>query len=182
VGATPTPVWEHASGSGAGQSTTSSITTISAGVAVADPVTVAWQLEDLQSFPPDYASSLARKIGITLPASDNTLGNPRQTSAPAAGDLSTGAKAGIGIGAAIGAAVIGISAVLLCLRKRRKAGTTTSGHNNSEMEDQDLSFKKTRWYFGGKWRSEVAAEPTQNELDSKAVHVVPGPPAELEAA
>jgi hypothetical protein len=49
------------------------------------------------------------------------------------------------------------------------------------MEDQDYSHSQRKWVSGGRWRNEVNAQKAQSELDSKTVHVVPGPPAELEA-
>ncbi|KAF2027723.1 hypothetical protein EK21DRAFT_91236 [Setomelanomma holmii] len=182
-GATPTPVYEY-SQSGSITSAISSITVVPSGSAIADPIVVAWQLDDLKSFPADYATSLARRVNITLlaaSASSSASAGPGPTSAPGPDGLSTGAKAGIGVGVALGAVIGGIAVVLLCMRRRRKAGTTDESPHVVEMEDQDRHFKEHKWFFGGKWRSEVNSEPTQNELDSKAVHVVPGPPAELEA-
>tara|TARA_R110002003_G_scaffold140_19_gene12877 strand:+ start:15480 stop:15998 length:519 start_codon:yes stop_codon:yes gene_type:complete len=158
----------------------SSITTISSGLAVADPIIVAWQQDDLTLFPPDYAKSLAQKLGITL-SNSATSTSPGPTSSPSSGGLTTAAKAGIGVGVVFGAAILGVAIVLLYLRRWRKDGTTPKEPRVAEMEDQDRHFGERKWFFGGRWRSEVNSVPTQSELDSKTVHVVPGPPAELEA-
>jgi hypothetical protein len=183
-GAIPTPVYEYSSRSGSIVSAISRIVTISAGIAVADPMIVAWQDDDFKLFPSDYASSLAQKIGITLakdPVASTRLGptSPAADEA-AAGGLSTGAKAGIGVGVVLGAAIIGVTIILLYMRRGRKAETTAEGAGVAEMEDQDGHLGERKWFFGGRWRSEVNSVPVQNELDSKTVHVVPGPPAELD--
>jgi hypothetical protein len=77
-GATPTPVYEYTP-SAVPRTATSSITTITTGFAIADPVIVAWQEDDLLLFPSDYATSVARKIGITLPSSTGKLGPTQST-------------------------------------------------------------------------------------------------------
>jgi hypothetical protein len=184
-GLTPTPVFEYTP-SLAPSSPTSSIVMITSGLAVADPVIVAWQVEDLVSFPSNYQTSLAQKIGVP-------------SSQPISNDLSTAAKAGIGVGAVLVAAIIGIILVILRIRKRRKHASTTQESGIAEMEDQDQNNTQRKWFFGGKWRNEayaegvheVPAEPVQreldsrivqNELDSRHVHIVPGPPAELDGS
>jgi hypothetical protein len=179
-GAIPTPVYEYSSQSGSIVSAISSIIAISAGLAVADPIIVAWQQDDFKLFPSDYASSLAQKVGITLapdPVSSTRSGPTN--SAPARG-LSSGAKAGIGVGVVIGVAIIGVTIVLLYMRRSRRAETTAEGVGVAEMEDQDVHLGERKWFFGGRWRSEVNSVSVPNELDSKTVHVVPGPPAELD--
>ncbi|KAH7066332.1 hypothetical protein BKA63DRAFT_389829, partial [Paraphoma chrysanthemicola] len=177
-GETPTPVFEVTSRIGSTLSATSSITVIPSGLAIADPITVAWQYDDLALFPTEYARSLAQKIGITLP----TPRSQETTSPPNTTGVSTAAKVGIGIGAVLGAAILGVVIVVLFMRRRwRKAEITSTESNLAEMEDQDGDHGVRKWFFGGRWRGEISAIPTQNELDSKTVHVVPGPPAELEA-
>jgi hypothetical protein len=164
--------------------TVSSITTISSALAVADPLIVAWQLEDLAVFPTAYAASLANKIGVSPTPRVQTVPDlPRETgAAPASHELSTAAKAGIGVGSAVGAIIIAIAIVFLWWRARRKRAVPTQENTHvPEMEDQDGNLAKRKWFLGGSWRSEAHAERTAQELDSKTVHVVPGPPAELEA-
>ncbi|KAH3916913.1 hypothetical protein HBI56_169470 [Parastagonospora nodorum] len=156
-------------------------------MAFADPVVVGWQDYDLQSFPDEYATSLARKIGIALPS------NTKSPSSQVSDDLGTGAKAGIGVGVAIGVAAIVIVIVFFFMQQRRK-------HDRArvelmpEMEGQGHKDRDRKWFFGGKWRNEVHAEAVPNELDSKhvdavpneldsrAVHVVPGSPVELDGS
>jgi hypothetical protein len=190
-GLIPTPVFEYTPSS-TPSSPTSSIVMITSGLAVADPVIVAWQAEDLPSFPSEYQTSLAQKIGVSLPA-----GTP--SSQPTSNDLSTAAKAGIGVGAVLITAIIGIMLVILRIRKRRKHASTIQESGIAEMEDQDQNNTQRKWFFGGKWRNEAHAEGVhefpaepvqreldsrivQNELDSRHVHIVPGPPAELDGS
>ena len=51
-----------------------------------------------------------------------------------------------------------------------------------EMEDQDEALAKRKWYLGGRWRSEVETKSKPQELDSRTVTVIPGPPVELDAS
>jgi hypothetical protein len=192
-----TPVYEYTPVS---RSPTSSIIMVTSGLAVADPVIVAWQAEELQSFPDDYRTSLAQRIGVSLPSSTlSSTPSSRSASAPPSSGLSTSAKAGIGVGAVLIAAIIGIILMILRIRKRRKYASTTQVSGVAEMEDQDQNNTQRKWFFGGKWRMEahaegvheIPAEPVQreldsrivqNELDSRHVHIVPGPPAELDGS
>ncbi|KAH7090803.1 hypothetical protein FB567DRAFT_437725, partial [Paraphoma chrysanthemicola] len=172
------------------------ITTVSSGSAAAGSVRVAWESSDLVKFPLDYAVSLAKRIGVDFtptptpssasipPTPASTSNFPRETGSSTA--LSTGAKAGIGVGVAVGALlVIGLIAAFLLIRRRKTRAEAVTNHDTSdetpEMEDQDRELGKRKWFLGGKWRSEAAVEHKPNELDSRAVHVVPGPPAELDA-
>ncbi|KAF2185534.1 hypothetical protein K469DRAFT_778477 [Zopfia rhizophila CBS 207.26] len=83
---------------GYSSSTASNITTVTLGMAVADPVVVAWELQDFSLFPTGYASSLAQKIGVSLestPTPATTSSLPQQTNPPSEPhNLSTGQKAG----------------------------------------------------------------------------------------
>jgi hypothetical protein len=162
----------------------SSITTVSTGIAIADPVIVAWQIDDIGTFPSEYVKSLVARYSIPTPASTSTptINALDPTTVPASDGLSTGTQVGIGVGVALAASLVGGLFIFWCLRRRRKAATMAEpGAVIPEMEDQDHIHTERKWYFGGRWRSEVDTQATQNELDSKAVHVVPGPPAELEA-
>ncbi|KAF2676246.1 hypothetical protein K458DRAFT_424867 [Lentithecium fluviatile CBS 122367] len=168
------------------------MTSIFTGLAVADPVVVAWASEDMSSFPSDYRTSLADRIGVVMnmdatPESTSSLPSQTQTGEsvpPIDPSLSTGAKAGIGVGVALGVAVIvGIVTLLRLRRRKRKSAVDSEQTGIPEMEDQDATNGRRRWFLGGRWRNEaeVRGVPTQ-ELDSKAVHVVPGPPAELDSS
>lgn len=162
-----------------------STTMLSTGLAVADPIVIAWQISDLGSFPPECATSLAKKIGVVLSNSaGNGTRNGTSEATPDAPGLNTGAKFGIGIGAALVVLTIVIATVMLCLKKRRKVKNQAAppGFTIAEMGDQDEDHAKKKWWAGGKWRSEATAEAEKQELDSKTVHVVPGPPAELDGA
>ena len=157
-----------------------STTMLSTGLAIADPIVVAFQIEDFKSFPSEYATSLAKKIGVVLSTDSVRLDTPSQPGTDVPG-LSTGAKAGIGVGVAVGALAFIIGIVLFCLRKRRKAKNQDpqQEHTIAEMADQDHDLAKKKWWSHGKWWSEASAQGEKQELDSKTVHVVPGPPQEL---
>lgn len=166
------------------QSTISNLTSLATGLAVADPVVVAWALQDMSSFPSDYRTSLASKIGIALvsgatPASSSSLPKETEDSVSTANPpLSTGAKAGMGVGIAVGVAVIAGILGLFWLRRRKRNQIIIA-----EMADQDETNARRRWFLGGRWRNEAEVRPTPTqELDSKAVRIVPGPPAELDSA
>jgi hypothetical protein len=159
----------------------SNTTAIATGLAVADQVIVAWQTDDLNLIPLEYASCLANEMGIALPDSTpttstssptNTSADPFKPSIP-----STGAKASTAVGAVLGAVIVIV--VTLCLRQRRNAVPVTRVSNIVEMEDPDRVLQERKWFFGWIWKSEVVGEPTRNELDSKTTHVVSGPAAEL---
>jgi hypothetical protein len=171
------------------------IKTISSGIAIADAVVVGWQLDDLSHFPSNYVSSLVQGIGDNLmpsassstpvPASSPTLS--QQTELPPAQSkaLDTGAKAGIGAAIGIGALLAGVGILLLYLRiKRRVTATTVARPETSipEMEDQDKTLTSRKWFLRGKWRSEHAGVERIQELDSRSVNVMPGPPVELDAS
>ena len=85
------------------------MTTLATGLAVADPVIVNWQMEDIGMFPNEYAKSLvARYTDVSAPASTSmsmtnalkptTAPAPAPTPAPESDGLSTGTQVGIGVG------------------------------------------------------------------------------------
>jgi hypothetical protein len=171
----------------------SNTTTITSGIAVADPIVVEWQVKDMSAFPSAYASSLADRIGVTLEMSPATpAGSPSlprhtntlsSTSTPAPlNGLSTGAKAGIGVGVALVLILIGCIIVFFLLKKKQEQTTSApAGADVAEMEDQDQTLASKKWYLFGKWRNEHAGEERTHELDSRTVNVIPGPPVELPA-
>jgi hypothetical protein len=170
--------------------TMSNTTTLSRGVAIADAIKVGWQSSDLSKFPPAYAASLAKAISVNFtptasPGTASTL--PREIGSPPPSALSTGAKAGIGVGAILGfILLLSLVFATLIIRKRRqkRAATTTDPAaiaETPEMADQDNDLATRKWYLGGRWRNEAEAKNQLGELDSRAVRVVPGPPPELDA-
>ncbi|KAF3049415.1 hypothetical protein E8E11_001068 [Didymella keratinophila] len=178
---------------------TTCVTTVSTGLALEEPLVVAWRDEHLLKFPTEYASSLAKRIGITLPT--NTASSistppspPLGTSTPS---LSTGSKAGIGIDAAIGAIAILGAVMSLSLRHRRKmrAAERPQEYNKAELDGQDQNMKKHEWWLfsseaenqSGRhgldsrpMHAEANALSSPTELEHQPVHIVPGPPAELD--
>jgi hypothetical protein len=77
--------------------------------------------------------------------------------------------------------IIAIVIAILFIRKRRKNKDATRNPDVPEMGDQNNARAEGKSFFGGKWRNEAHDEGVQNELDSKTVHIVPGPPAELDS-
>lgn len=171
------------------------IKTTSSGIAIADAIVVGWQMDDLSQLPSNYVSSLVQGIGNNLmasassstpvPASSPTLS--QQTELPPAQSkaLSTGAKAGIGAAVGIGALLAGVGILLLYLRRKRRVAATMVARPETsipEMEDQDKILTSRKWFLRGKWRSEHAGIEKIQELDSRSVNVMPGPPVELDAS
>jgi hypothetical protein len=174
------------------------------GIAIADPIVVGWEREDLTLFPTNYASSLAQRIGVpftassAVPASTSRLPQQTNSSSPSSASksphLTGGQIAGISIGVILAVALVGVGFFLLYTRKRRKA--TALGVNGSqlpEMEGQSSGIG--RWFWPGQWRPkskvqelnanvsdcELDGEGVRPELDSRAVVIVPGEPVELDA-
>ncbi|KAH7413892.1 hypothetical protein DE146DRAFT_783649 [Phaeosphaeria sp. MPI-PUGE-AT-0046c] len=170
--------------------TVSNLTTITSALAVADPLVVAWQVDDLASFPAAYATSLANKIGVApplLPSArvQDVPGLPSETASGTVSTttgISTAATAGIGVGCAVGALLIATVIIVMWFKKRRKVKHEPEDRAQiPEMEDQDVKLGKRKWFLNGNWRSEAEATGETQELDGKTLHVVAGPPAELEA-
>jgi len=159
----------------------SDITTLATGLAVADPVIVNWQIDDVGTFPSEYVKSLVARYSVPAPAGISTpivINGLVPTTTPASlpsspNGLSTGTQVGIGIGVAVAAAFVGSLTIFWCLRRRRERAANDVVI--PEMEDQDGGKSQRRWY------NELDAQAAQNELDSKPVHELPQPPAELEA-
>ena len=159
----------------------SDITTLATGLAVADPVIVNWQIDDVGTFPSEYVKSLVARYSVPAPAGISTpivINGLVPTTTPASlpsspNGLSTGTQVGIGIGVAVAAAFVGSLTIFWCLRRRRERAANDVVI--PEMEDQDGGKSQRRWY------NELDAQAAQNELDSKPVHELPQPPAELQA-
>lgn len=199
-------------------STVSNIVTVTSGIAIADPIVVGWQKHDLSQFPRDYASSLS---AFLAKGPDWVEATPSFNSDPTlqsnSDSLSTKAKVGIGIGAALGVLFFVLGIVVLLLRKRRKRIAASKEHCLPDARDGSNQQTEHWWNFGGLWRHEVSGDSSKHEmevehihhevatkanqneldskameneletrvakfeLDSKAVYIVPGPPAELES-
>jgi hypothetical protein len=156
---------------------------------------VVWESADFSKSPLAYAASVAEQIGLSYafaasPGSSSAL--PRQTGQSSTTtphtSLSAGVKAGIGIGAILGAALligIGVIITIFFLRRRRHKTLPTTlsldGIATPEMEDQDATLATRKWYLGGRWRSEVEVKNEVGELEGRNVRVVGGPRVELDA-
>jgi hypothetical protein len=71
--------------------------------------------------------------------------------------------------------------IAFLLRKKRAKAQTTDQATTPELEDQEETLAKRKWFLKGRWRSEVEAKADPQELDSKNIKFIPGPPVELEA-
>lgn len=163
-----------------GEDWTTMTTTLTSGVAIAQHVVVAWSYDDLASFPPAYASSLAQKMGTTFTATSSapvTVFSSTATSLsasrapttsesssdqPRASNLSTGAKTGIIVGVVLGAA-LAISIFLLYIRRRRK-DRPVKHPDIPEMGEGKSG--QGMWFLGGRWRREMDSKIKAQELDA----------------
>lgn len=180
------------------QSTRSSISTISSGIAVADPLYVAWEAADLSLFPVAYATSLAQKIGVTFtptakPGSGTSTNGPSQTgsqtdtaSSNNSGGLSSGAKIGIGAGVGAGALLLIVFTIMAFvirkLRRRNKAVSTYPNEAIPAMMGSDAGLVKNKWYQRTPPNEDIELHNAPGELDSFPISYVPGPPVELEGS
>lgn len=67
-------------------------------------------------------------------------------------------------------------------KKRGKVDDKVESPETAEMEDQDATLTKKKWFLEGKWRSEAEVRSDPQELDSKTVRVIDGPPLELDSS
>ena len=127
-------------------------TVLSFGTMTADSVVIYWQSTDLSLFEPKYASALANRLGLSFsPTAEPTAGvasaKPSATSGlpastgmsePSNGSssLSTGAKAGVGIGAALGALIVAAGIFFFYRRNRRRRGNQGSNYHNPGMSQR----------------------------------------------
>jgi hypothetical protein len=88
---------------------------------------------------------------------------------------STGAKAGIAIGAILGVALLAGLVIICCLHQRMKKWQHLKV---PEMSGQPSGLMRL---LRGNWGGEMDGSSQPVEIDSRQVVVVPGPPAELEA-
>jgi hypothetical protein len=191
------------------KSTISSISTMSKGTAIADPLYVAWESKDLSLFPVGYATSLAKKIGIAFtpaatPASATASRNVSQTDSvtdssqtsdstsgstytPDSG-LSNSTKIGIGVGvgagAALLAALIAMAFIIRRLRRRNRAAASYPNESTPAMEDHGAAIAKNKWYHRARPVEQENSDNgmNMNELDSMPLNVMPGQPVELDGS
>jgi hypothetical protein len=148
-------------------STVSSMTTVTSALAVADPYVVAWQQKDLSLFPTAYAASLAHNMGVSIASMGDSIvyyrsavasGDwPLETGAsPASHELSTAAKAGVGVGSAFGGVIIAASIFVLWLKMRRKRAVSERRASTQETTDvheiEDSSGRSATWAANGEMR------------------------------
>ncbi|KAH8710056.1 hypothetical protein GQ44DRAFT_776822 [Phaeosphaeriaceae sp. PMI808] len=179
------------------KSTLSSITTITKGTAVADPLYVAWEASDLSLFPVAYATSLAQKIGVdftptgTPAASTASSRLPLETSSSTgspsdssglSGTAKIGIGVGIGIGVALTCALVTMSIVIRRLRRKNHAGVAYPNENTPAMDKHDTGSVEGKWYHQGKTNAEFEQSQGPLELDSIPVQAVHVPPVELEGS
>ena len=148
-------------------------------VAFANPINVAWQASDLDKFVPPSAPILAlasQTGGSVTPASSSTSssaatspntgnsGAPSPTNANSS-DLSTGATAGIGVGAAVAGLAIVVGIVYWFFRRHKST-------QNPPKADLGIAAEK-RDIYGENTLSPMVVQPTA-ELDAHG-HVYEAP-------
>lgn len=134
-------------------------------------------------------SELSMYFAKTAPTPSRTptrdVPEPRRHATGGANKLKPGEIAGLVVGVVIGAVTIGIGVFWLLQKKKKAKGqmVTSSAPENTahEMEDQDHAQSMRKWFLKGRWRHEVEGMVHAQELDSKNIHTVSGPPVELEA-
>jgi hypothetical protein len=169
--------------------TNSSTTILSTGLAVADPLVVAWQTDDYRFFPSDYAASLVARFNLAIPSvtapPPGGRANGKTEGSTETSGLTTGAKAGIGAGIALGVIAVLAAVVFLYFRRwrmRHTAATAPQAHSKAEMDATEPT-KNRRFYEAdnSSQRQELDSKAMHAEADTQEVHVAPGPPVELPA-
>ncbi|KAF2996288.1 hypothetical protein E8E13_005197 [Curvularia kusanoi] len=185
---TSTVYWTITSGTKliVSSSLTSNIVTVTTGLALEEPIVVAWQNEDVPAFPTEYASSLAKRLGVTFPSNTDT--SSQQTGPAITGTVSgapnteiatqqtestpnTGAKVGIGVGVTLAALAL-IGAILLFLRHRRRKRIAESSQDfvKAELDGGEQDIPRKRWHAHVAGLPEADQDHERQELDSKALH------------
>lgn len=148
--------------------TISNIIIVTAGIAVADPIVVGWQADDLTQFPADYTSSLRELLakGPNWTQAISTSKPDPALQSKSAG-LSTRAKVGISVGIALGVLLMVLGILVILLRKRRRRIATSERQDASDAEDEDNKHTEHWWNLGGRLRSEMHVKHVQHEVDSR---------------
>jgi len=188
--------------------TKNSKTVLTTGTARAKPTVVFWQSSDLSLMPRDYASSIAAVISVPFgsytPGVSPSLSTPApsmtsedsgpSTSAQSiesqdkSSGLSPGAKAGIGVGVGI-FVILGVVFLLFLWRRRKQQRQQKQAAPQQEQEpsgeigvsEMDSDANGSKRFVGGHWRAETEGSSAPVEAGSTSVHIVPGPPVELDA-
>jgi LPXTG-motif cell wall-anchored protein len=122
-----------------------------------------WQESDLSAFDPDYAATLAERFNIdftptaTADVTGETASAPDRSELPSAtspagsssidaaadseSGLNTGSKAGIGVGAAIGAILLCVAGFLLYKRRTQKKAKLD---RKSAIQNEQPEFVQTQ--------------------------------------
>ncbi|PVI04075.1 hypothetical protein DM02DRAFT_652094 [Periconia macrospinosa] len=126
------------------------------GLAIADPVIVGWQIQDLEAFPSTYASSLAKMIGVSAqetpaPGSASTAplstgqsggqGTSSPSSSPSSSppvaansSLSPAVKAGIAVGVIANIAILGAIVAFFIMKRSKKKSASPPSDTDEILE------------------------------------------------
>ena len=164
-------------------SATPNLTTVSKGTKLCDPQIVFWASKEMSLFPSDYSTSIASIIRVPLATIPVTIDNTTPTALPKPHSksrlsLSPGAKAGIIVGSLADLLLLGLAAAVVTRKIRRYRASMRSETLPPELPGETAGWKT---FLGGRWRAEKEVVSEPQELESRSVVVVPGPPAELEA-
>ncbi|KAF2751046.1 hypothetical protein M011DRAFT_191508 [Sporormia fimetaria CBS 119925] len=158
-------------------------TTLPSGIAIAAPVMVAWQQEDLRLFPVTYATSVAEQMNVpfgtdaALPGASNSL--TRETSEAQfdvdrqGQGLTVGVKAGIAAGA-VGLVLISVAICLFFFIRRPKQRSARSNHSDlSDIQELRADIDSNdKWLIKGQWRTEVEVAEKYRELAERPTSAV----------
>jgi len=138
----PITAWDGWAGDNRDPKTTSTI--LSSGTARSNYMSIYWMESDLSKFDPEYAATLKEKFGIgftpsaTMAITSETASPPARTQLTSAtssavpgsqgtsganssgSGLDTGAKAGVGVGVAIAAILMGVAGFLMYKKRVQK--------------------------------------------------------------
>jgi hypothetical protein len=128
------------------------------------PISVMWAQSDLTNFTPasapllvseTSAASVTRSTGGAEQASSASFGNSNGSDTPTG--LSTGAKAGIGIGVALGSAALLVISFLVYRRRRRRRDAARNQRSANVQQGDPILQSEPKY---------TAPGPIVSEMDS----------------
>lgn len=152
---------------------------IYSGTALTVPYKVYWARSDLSVFPPSYASSLATRIGVPFTITSPPTALPKISPRPNV-PLTSGQKAGIGVGSSLGALVLISSMIALLFWRRKRRAQRLRDHHPTEPELSGHS-RGLKIFLRGVWRTEAEAVSQPVEAGGRSVMIISGSCVELEA-
>lgn len=165
-------------------------TIVSRGVAIADPISVAWRLSDMSILPSEYASSIVKRFGVSamaLSADSPRVSPPPAQQGPASSTPTSGTSSsrtsprtiGIAVGVGVGALILIVGLVWFFLKRRQRRKQAAALESAiPEMEDQNKNYGAQ--FVNGKWINEAEVVEPKHEIDSRGLPMPPRSPQELD--